>query len=212
MKKLFTFLAACISFSAVAQSLYIKPTIGAGRTGILSPLGIKPEKAMFFKGELAVGIQINRIRLETGLGYLNPGYKLKGLVFENNIDPTTGQLKHYTDLDLRFSYLYLPVRAACKFDIGGGLSIVPAAGFAAMYNIRAEQLTTLSGVSGSTSQLLDANNIGVFADAMVYAEYKLGIISVTAGASYKHMMTEGSVVGNNRFYFFSADAGILYHF
>jgi hypothetical protein len=194
MKKLLLALSIIsVSFSTFA-GWYIKPSLGIGRTGLTSILGTGPEESIFLKGEIAAGNEIGKIRIETGLGYVNPGYEFKGLVFESGIDPTTGQIKYYTDIDYRFSYIYVPIRAAYQINIGGGLSIVPALGIAPSYNVHT------------------GRKFGAFADAILLAEYKIGAISITAGASYKHMLSTVSDGGNERFSLLSGDAGILYHF
>lgn len=210
MRKLFTLLAAGISFGAAAQSWYIKPTIGAGRTGQTSTFAPYGKNSVFFKGEFAAGIEKGRIRVETGVGYVNPGYRFEFLLFEPQF-VGSGPPK-YTDIEVNFDYIYVPVRAAYKVKVAGGLSIIPSLGIAPSYNVRAKEIMTTTGEPSITRKTKSINKLNAFADAMMLVEYKVGPVSVTAGASYKHMVNNTFDGGRNRLYLLSGDAGILYHF
>ncbi|WP_276133293.1 hypothetical protein [Polluticoccus soli] len=214
MKKLlFPLLAIFVSISAVAQSWYIKPTVGIGQTKLTRQTPSYYEKSMFFKGELAAGREIGKIRIETGLGFLNPSYELKGLTFEDDFNLQTGQAIAHSDIDYNFKYAYLPIRAAYRIKIFAGLSVVPAAGIAALYNIQAERIVTTTRTTPPPfSAKPQVNKLGALADGMLFAEYRVGPVSITTGVSYKRMVNPTFKNGSDRFYFFSGDAGILYHF
>ncbi|WP_276133292.1 hypothetical protein [Polluticoccus soli] len=200
MKKLFILISLSFSIASSARSWYIKPHLGIGRS-FNSELMDRPASITFYKGELATGIEFSRLRVETGLGYVNPGFKIVGFM---------GASK-YVNLHYRFGYLYLPIRVAYQIDLSQRLSVVPAVGIAPSYNTRAKLTMTTAGEPDQTNDVLNVKKMGAFADASVFLEYRIGAFSAIAGISYKHMISN-IVNGGSRFYLLSADAGILYRF
>ncbi|MCD6064753.1 MAG: hypothetical protein K0R82_2664, partial [Flavipsychrobacter sp.] len=125
-----------------------------------------------------------------------------------------GQVKYYTDIAYKYHYAYIPLRVAYKIKLAGGLSVIPAAGVAPVYNVSSDaRATTSTGVPSSyVFKKSKVNRFGALADALLYAEYKIGALSVTAGGSYKHMVNPLFKNGGERLHFLSGDASILYHF
>lgn len=210
MKKILSILFVLFPFLLSAQDIYIKASGGAGiGNAHLKISTVSPNGVTSYKGELAVGLQVKNLRLEAGLGYVNDGYKLGGLVFENNmLYPGS-----YTDLSYAYKHFYIPARLGYDIHIAGGLSITPYAGFNISFNSAGDVTTEISEPhSVTTSKASGQRGTTLLAEGILYATYRIGSVDIMAGPSYRHSLNSIIADSGIRLHSFTGDIGIAYHF
>ncbi len=129
-------LALVLSFNTYSQSFYIQPWIGAGITSTNESWWTNGHAIHATTGGVKLGYSFSRIRLGIGVGLLNTGFGMKGLIFESQYNPQTGYAMETVDVRLRYSELFVPVTFGVKILDAGKFTILPEIGLAPIYTVR----------------------------------------------------------------------------
>lgn len=128
-------LALVLSFNSYSQSFYLQPWIGAGITSTNESWWVNGHAIHATTGGVKLGYSYSRIRLGIGVGLLNTGFGMKGLIFEPQFGSQTGQMEK-GDVTLRFSELFVPLTFGVKILDAGKFTILPEIGLAPTYTVR----------------------------------------------------------------------------
>lgn len=217
---LFTFTLFIISTHIFAQKgLFVKPYAGFGAEGVHSNSSFYSNTGsgnLTYTFGIQAGMAYTHLRLSAGVALLNNGFSLDDLVFEDQFDPTTGQVvKGFTPVDIKYTYrdIAIPIIVGYALNIGGKLSIVPELGLAPAYKIA--YISEWQMANGNTIRNNNTATVGdrvsVFFMTAVNAQYNLNKhIGITLGPAYTHHINGPWQTGSGyTLYTLTANAGVI---
>lgn len=190
---LFTVTTFIICTHIFAQKgLFVKPYIGIGADGAYSssPLPAANSGKPIYTLGIQAGLAYTHLRLSAGVALLNHGFAFNDLVFENQYDPTTGQvIKPAETVDITYSYRHiaLPITVGYALNIGSKLSIVPELALAPAY--KTAYISEWQYADGTTQRHNNTATVGdrvsVFFMSAVNAQYNINKhLGITLGPAY----------------------------
>ncbi|MBN9482985.1 MAG: hypothetical protein BGO70_01805 [Bacteroidetes bacterium 43-93] len=201
--------------SYARNEFYLKPYVGAGISNITGDAGersylkmmgrdydTKLQSIYTFSAGVEMGYQVNKLRVSTGVQYLQTGNQNNDvlLIFEGQ-----PPVRDSGSISLRFSHLLVPVNIGYEISISKKFSITPQTGFAVSYNMKRvdDWNTNLDKEKTRINQGTFTNlyqPISVFSITSFNLEYSLvKKLRLFVAPTFYYMLTNMDVVRNPAF-------------
>jgi len=216
LKLLAAMAAVVFTTNSYAQNdFYLKPYAGVGISNIAGDAGersylkimgrnddTKLRSVYTFSAGVEMGYQIHKLRVSTGIGYLQTGNQNKDvlLVFEGN-----PPVRDSGSIAVKFKHLLVPINVGYEINIGKKFSITPQTGFAISYNMQRvdDWNTNLNTEKTAINQGTFTNlykPISVFSSSSLNFEYSLvKKIRLFVAPAFYYMLTNMDAVHNPAF-------------
>ena len=207
LKSLFLLFCSLSSMTLHAQNgIYVKPSVGVGLSSVISNYDHPTSTIYNYNLRMGVGYERNKWRIETGVRYFTTGYKnAEYLVFENNINTTTGVITGSEKVNntYTFTHIAVPVSIGYKIPLTKKLSLVPMAGALVSYNLKCHLKSVTDIYTYSVDYPQEEfertyNRINVWGSAAINLEYKVGRRLKVAGGLQTDFMLNTMI--NSKFY------------
>jgi len=199
----FLLAAGMLSITAKAQDhFYLSASSGLSLANLHNNMNytdpVTQGSVATYNINLGVGYQYKHWRLQTGIQYLETGYKLGHM----DINPITGIgfWSENDDYRITFRHLGIPLQLGYVINLGNGFTLVPEIGALTTYNFNARsEIKIVNGGENSHTWTGDDfknryRTISLWGNAGAHLEYKLNnTFSVMAGPSVQYMLTNFAV-------------------
>jgi hypothetical protein len=182
-----------VIYSKAQNGFFVRPSYGAGISNIefkSKTRTINNKQSIFSNSiSIAFGFEHNNLRINSGLGYLKTGYKIRDYTtIYIHLQPVL------SDADFTYAHIIIPIQVGYIQNITNKLSVVPGAGFVFCANLgeniiyRNFEKTLKSSVNNIDFKSI-YHSFNYMANGSIYLEYKLkSNFNVYAGPSIHYMV------------------------